>query len=97
MNKETAVSEVVHHAERGRFELLVAGQSCHADYRLRDGVMLLTHTEVPVELEGRGLAARVVAAALDHARAEGLKVNPLCSYVRSYMNRHPETLDLLAR
>jgi len=39
MNKETAVSEVVHHPERGRFELLVAGQSCHADYRLRDGVM----------------------------------------------------------
>ena len=35
-------------------------------------------------------------AALDHARANGLKVSPLCSYARAYMQRHPETLPLLA-
>jgi predicted GNAT family acetyltransferase len=59
-------------------------------------VLLLTHTEVPPALEGRGIAAALVKAALDWARAEGLRVRPLCSYVVAYMRRHPETQDLLA-
>jgi predicted GNAT family acetyltransferase len=68
---------------------------CIAQYRLIDGVMWLTHTEVPTAIEGRGHAAQLVRAALDHARAHALKVKPACSYVRSYMRRHPETQDLL--
>jgi predicted GNAT family acetyltransferase len=36
-----------------------------------------------------------VQAALAHARAQGWRVRPSCSYVRSYMRRHPETQDLL--
>ena len=71
------------------------GQLCIAAYRMIDGVMWLAHTEVPPHLQGRGLAAVVVRAALEHARAQGLKVRPACSYVRSYMRRHPETRDLL--
>jgi uncharacterized protein len=64
-------------------------------YRLIDGVMWLTHTEVHPALQGRGIAAALVQAALAHARAQGLKVRPACSYVRTYMRRHPETQDLL--
>jgi uncharacterized protein len=64
-------------------------------YRMIDGVMWLTHTEVPPALQGRGIAAALVQAALAHARAQGLKVRPACSYVRTYMRRHPETQDLL--
>ena len=86
---------VVHNEAATRFELRVQGQLCVAQYHLIDGVMWLTHTEVPPAIEGRGIAARLVRAALDHARALGLKVKPACSYVRSYMRRHPETLDLL--
>jgi hypothetical protein len=66
------------------------------EYRLVDGVMLMTHTEVPAALEGRGIAAALVRAALTHAERERLKVRPLCSYVSMYMRRHPETLSLLA-
>jgi predicted GNAT family acetyltransferase len=51
---------------------------------------------VPYELEGRGLAGQVVQAALDYARANGLKVAPVCGYVRAYMRRHKATQDLLA-
>jgi predicted GNAT family acetyltransferase len=65
-------------------------------YRRQGDVLLLTHTEVPPALEGRGIAAALVKAALDWARAEGLRVRPLCSYVVTYMRRHPETQDLLA-
>jgi len=57
---------------------------------------VLHHTGVPRALEGRGIAAALVAAALAHARSQGLRVRPVCSYVQVYMRRHPDTLDLLA-
>jgi predicted GNAT family acetyltransferase len=56
---------------------------------------MLTHTGVPKPLRGRGIAAELVRAALEHARSRGLKVRPDCSYTEAYMRRHPETLDLL--
>lgn len=87
--------EIVHDAAASRFEARVEGHHCEAAYELIDGVMWLTHTGVPAALGGRGIAARLVAAALAHARAQGLKVYPACSYVRSYMRRHPQTQDLL--
>jgi hypothetical protein len=87
---------IEHHPERGRFQAVVEGRTCVADYRLADGVIAITHTEVPPPLEGRGIAGELVQALLDHARAQGLKVRPLCSYARAYMRRHPATASLLA-
>jgi predicted GNAT family acetyltransferase len=87
---------ISHDPQRGRFQATVSGHPCVCDYRLRDGVMNITHTEVAPELEGRGIAAMLVRAALEHATQNGLKVRPLCSYVQSYMRRHPETQALLA-
>jgi len=88
---------IEHDARRGRFQVMLHGQPCVCDYRLRDDVMVMTHTEVPPELEGQGIAAALVRAALDHARANGWRVRPLCSYVQAYMRRHPDSQDLLAR
>lgn len=88
--------EVIHNAPASRFEAIAAGQLCRADYRLQDGVMRMTHTEVPYRLEGRGIGGTLVAAALAHARAGGLKVVPACGFVRAYMRKHPDTHDLLA-
>ena len=51
---------------------------------------------MPPAFEGRGVAAALVHATLAWARAEGLRVRPMCSYVTAYMRRHPETQDLLA-
>ena len=87
---------VVHNATARRFEARVEGWPARCDYLLVDGVMHIVHTEVAPALEGRGIAARLVQAALDHARDQGLKVQPRCSYVRAYMRRHPETQSLLA-
>jgi predicted GNAT family acetyltransferase len=86
---------VVHDARTQRFEMHVDGLHCEACYELAGTVMRMTHTGVPRQLEGRGIAAALVRAALEHARAQGLRVQPLCSYVRVYMRRHPETQDLL--
>jgi predicted GNAT family acetyltransferase len=88
---------VTHNNAARRFESLVDGHLSVADYEISDGVMHMTHTLVPAALRGRGIAAHLVQAALDHAKALGLKVNPVCSYVRIYMERHPETQALRAR
>ena len=86
---------ITHNAAASRFETIVDGHLCVADYQLDDGVMTMTHTLVPPALEGRGIAAALVAAALAHARTAGLRVRPACSYVARYMQRHRDTLDLL--
>lgn len=88
---------VQHHAEAHRFEVVVDGVMCVCDYRLRDGIATFTHTGVPTEVEGRGIAGALVRAALEWARQEGLKVRPACSYVATYIRRHPEFEDLLAQ
>jgi hypothetical protein len=87
---------VVHNAAASRFEVHVDGLLCRADYRTDGKVMRMIHTEVPVALEGRGIAAALVRAAFDHASAQGLKIAPHCSYVRVFMRRHPDTHALLA-
>jgi uncharacterized protein len=87
--------DILHNHEASRFETTVDGQLCVCQYRVFGKVMMLTHTGVPQVLRGRGIAAVLVQAALDHARAQGLKVRPDCSYAEIYMQRHPETLDLL--
>jgi uncharacterized protein len=91
----TDAIDVHHNAAACRFEARVEGLLCVCSYHLVDGVMRVYHTEVPPRLEGRGIAARIVRALLDHAEANGLEVEPWCSYVRSYMKRHPETHKLL--
>ena len=88
--------QIEHQAEHSRFQVVVDGHVSVAEYRLHDGVLAITHTEVAPELGGRGIAGALMQAVLAYAAAQGIKVNPLCSYARSYMQRHPETLSLLA-
>ena len=55
----------------------------------------LVHTEVPPEAEGRGVAGSLVRAALDEARARGLRVIPTCPFVHAFIERHPEYASLV--
>ena len=86
----------VHNEAERRFEVTIAGKLSRADYRLDDGVMHMFHTEVPVQQEGRGIAAMLVRAAFEYARAHGYRVRPACSYVRSFMSHNREFDDLRA-
>jgi uncharacterized protein len=88
--------QVHHDAAASCFEAWVDGLQCVASYRLDGALMTLHHTGVPRALEGQGIAAQLVAAALAHARSQGWTVRPTCSYVAAYMRRHPDTQDLLA-
>ncbi|HRH88475.1 MAG TPA: GNAT family N-acetyltransferase [Rubrivivax sp.] len=89
--------QVRHDSAASRFATDTAGGTAECVYRLGGGVMNIVHTEVPTASQGHGVAAALVQASLAFARAQGLKVRPSCSYVRSYMRRHPDTLDLLER
>ena len=80
--------------DKHRFELDVGGHLAIANYRLTDGIITFTHTEVPKELGGQGVGSKLVRGALDAARAQGLKVVAKCDFVAGYMSKHPEYDDL---
>jgi predicted GNAT family acetyltransferase len=88
--------QIQHNVAAQRFETRFGGWLSRCEYRIVDGVMHLVHTEVPPALEGRGIAAALVQAALAWADEQHFKVRPRCSYVQVYMQRHPETKRLLA-
>jgi hypothetical protein len=90
------VAEVRNNEARNRFELVVDGATAVAQYTLDEGVIHFTHTIVPREVEGRGIGSRLVKGALDEARRRGLRVDPVCPFVRAYIERHPEYRDLMA-
>lgn len=87
---------VRHNAAESRFEATVDGKLSVADYQMRDGEMVMTHTYVPPELRGRGIAEKLVRAALDHAKQEQLRVVPACSYVDLFIQRHAEYQTLVS-
>lgn len=84
-----------HNEAESRFEALVDGHLSVADYEHRDGALVMTHTFVPPELRGRGVAEKLVRAALAHAGREGLRVVPACSYVEAFIRRNPEFQPLV--
>ena len=78
-----------------RFELDVEGHTAFANYRNIDGVITITHTEVPYALRERGIGSRLVLEMLEQIRAQNLKVRPLCSFARFVVAQHPEYRDLV--
>lgn len=77
------------------FELDVNGHRAIAAYQREGGTITFTHTLVPPAIEGRGVASKLIRAALDAARDAGLKVVPQCPFVATFIERHPEYRDLL--
>lgn len=72
------------------FELDTGRGLAIAAYRIAGDTITFTHTEVPPALRGGGIASRLVRSALEEARARGLRIVPLCSFVAEYVARHPE-------
>jgi predicted GNAT family acetyltransferase len=91
---ETSVVDV---PERGRFEIRLGERVVGlASYHVENGTMTLPHTEIDPGVGGRGLGTALVAGVLDAARERGLHVLPYCSFVRHYIQQHPELVDLVA-
>jgi predicted GNAT family acetyltransferase len=79
---------------QNRFELGVEGGVAFANYRVTPSTVIITHTETPRALRGRGIASELVRGALELIRADGLKVVAGCGFVVDYLSKHPEYADL---
>jgi predicted GNAT family acetyltransferase len=87
--------DVRHNPQASRFEVRIDEQLARCDYRMDGEVMQIFHTEVPPALEGRGIGAALVRAALEHAEAHGMRIRPRCSFVSAYLARHPQYRNLV--
>jgi len=79
-----------------RFEAEVDGYTAFIDYKIVKDVIHLIHTEVPKEIGGRGVAGEMTEAVLMQIELRGLKVKPLCPYIKKYIERNPEWQEIVA-
>lgn len=90
--------EVIHNREENRFEIHIGDQIALVDYiKGAKECLNIMHTEVPKNLEGQGIAAKLTKAILDYARSNGFKVRPICPYTKAYISKHTEYLDIVAK
>lgn len=92
---EITPQSVQNNRDARRFELDFDGQLAVSNYKIRDGTIYFTHTEVPEALEGQGIGNILARVALDFARANRLRVVPRCKFIASFIKRHPEYQDLV--
>lgn len=85
---------VVHDKQNSSFVLTIENLSAYVSYSLDDRIMDLYITYTPPQLRGKGLAEKLVRAALDYAKENNLRVIPTCSYVRIFIERYPEYKSL---
>jgi predicted GNAT family acetyltransferase len=87
---------VVDDPDERRYELWLGNELVgRIVYRIPTDTIYLVDTEVDDAFRGRGLGQRLVASALEDIRARGLKVAPVCPFVRWYLREHPEDADLV--
>ena len=82
--------------DQNRFELETEGGLAFANYRRTPSAVIITHTETPRALRGRGIASELVKGALELIRGEGRKAAAGCSFVADYLRDHPENRDIMA-
>jgi hypothetical protein len=97
MTEKMTIPEVLHNTAQQRFEIHLNGDVALADYRLTGDTIIFPHTEVPPKYEGRGIASKLAHAALEYARTNNYHVRPLCSFIVTYIDRHPEYQPLTRR
>ena len=79
------MTDVQHRPDRSRFETVVDGVTAYLTYERGPTTVAMTHTIVPPEIGGRGIAGELTRTAVEWAQEQGLQVDPQCSYVRSWL------------
>ena len=87
------VEQATHLPEQTRFECETLGGLAELEYQVDGSRIVFTHTFVPPEARGRGIAEKLVRAGLEYARQARLKPTATCSYVVTFLQRHPEFLE----
>lgn len=82
---------LIHDEEHHHFEMHINGMRPFIEYsRVGIDLIIIAHTEVPVELEGRGIGKSLVEKTLNYIELAGWKIIPLCPFTSAYIKRHPE-------
>lgn len=87
--------ELLDNKENKRYEYQIGEYTPHIDYNKKGDVIALTHTRIPEELRGKGVGTSLVKDTLEDISRQHLKLVPLCSFVATYIKRHPEYKKLL--
>ncbi len=96
--KQIHKEEIYQNADKKRFEWSVEGKLALIEYILNNqNEIFLTHTEVPPELEGKGIGSKLVKAVLDYIKAENWTLYPTCPFVGSYIKKHEEYQSLVKK
>lgn len=90
------MTNVTDNTAAGRLELIEQGQTAYVDYRRTPGRLVIDYVFSPPPLRGAGTAGRLMQGVVAAARAENLKITPLCGYAAAWLKRPPETSDLVA-
>lgn len=95
------MSEDIKHKEsdrRGMFYMEDgSGITSELTYTMQEnGVMIIDHTETRPELEGQGLASKLVKRIVDHARENNFKIDPLCPFAEVQFDLNKDYRDVLA-
>ena len=57
--------------------------------------IIIDHTEVNPGNEGKGFGKKMVTKAVEFAREKGIKIVPLCPFVKSFFDKTSEFRDVL--
>lgn len=87
--------EVTNNEAEKRFETTVNGQVAYLEYIPAGHNIVLSHTEVPVRLEGQGIGGQLVKQVLESIQHNDQKIIIVCPFVAAYIKRHPEYLELV--
>lgn len=83
------------HPTKGRFVTVVDGHEAELTYsKMSDTRIIADHTGVPEALAGQGIGLALVMALIEDARANDIKIVPLCPFVKAQLARHPEWSDV---
>lgn len=91
-----SIPAVTHNADASRFEIPVPGGLGVLEYLREGDRVVMTHTEVPQAIQGRGYGSALAEAALRWARDSGLRVVPACPFVLAFVRRNRSWQDIIA-
>jgi predicted GNAT family acetyltransferase len=89
-------TEIRDNPDQRRYELFADGALAgFAAYRVRDGLTVITHSEVDNAYRGKGLGGILARRTLDLLREQDARVVPACPFFAKYVAEHPEYEDLI--
>ncbi|WP_029905116.1 GNAT family N-acetyltransferase [Prevotella sp. 10(H)] len=90
--------DLIDNVDENQYEFHVDGYLPKIEYiKTNNGEIYLTHTEVPVDLEGQGVGSQLVKKVLEDIDTKSLRLVPLCPFVAAYIDRHPDWRRLVIR